>query len=139
MGLVKCIKSIVAHWGASCLSGSTYSYRTIENRTYRLITHYDEYYRQIHLIVGSVKQLREGHTKEELPNLIEGYMHYEEVQEKYTVEVSLPFVHVDGEKGVTPVMSEFCSLTREELKSLYGTDKCAMTLPILEDYFEVVT
>lgn len=127
-----CFKIYAAHWGVIYQDGVEYSHGPVEYREYSLITNSDKYYEKLKLISGSITQIRAGHTKDELPSLIPGYIHYEDVQKLYTIKIKIPMVSIVGERGESHL---HCILTREELISKYGSHKFNSTVRFVEDHF----
>lgn len=130
--MLRCHKTLAAHWGIIYKEGKEYTHDPVKYHEYSLITDSEKYFEKIKLISGSITQIRAGHSKEDLPSLIPGYIHYEEVQELYTLKVELPMIAIHGDDGGG---NSYCILTKEELTSKYGSCKFNSTVRFLEDNF----
>jgi hypothetical protein len=130
--MLKCFKTKEVYWGVVYEEGKEYVHGPIEERQYTLITNYEKYYEKIALISGSIKQIREGYTEDQLPSVIPGYMSHKDVKRLYTINVMIPMVSILGDDGHN---NTYCILTREELIEKYGTSKFDSTVNLIEDNF----
>ncbi len=126
-----CHKTYEAHWGIIFQKGKSYI-PTFKDNEISLITNYDKYYEKISLISSSITFIRKGHTKEELPSLMDGYIDYKEVQKLYTARIIIPISNIAGDDGHS---YDFCNLTRKEILEKYNSCKFTTTLHFLEDNF----
>jgi hypothetical protein len=108
---LRCIEAMWAHWGAIFEEGKEYDVASIEDKKVGFITDYDGYWEKTRLIAGSRDWIRKGYTKENLHEVIPGYISIEEAERLYIKKAMLPHALIKGDDGQT---YWFCLATYEE-------------------------
>ena len=84
---LRCTHGMFAHWGNIFEEGKEYDVIEIVERKVGFITDYDRYWEKTKLIAGARDWIRKGYTKENLHEVIPGYLTMEEVKRLYIKEV----------------------------------------------------
>lgn len=108
---LRCTHGMMAHWGTIFEEGKEYDVIGIVERKVGFITDYDSYREKTELIARSRDWIAKGYTKENLHEVIPGYITLEEVKQLYTKEVMLPHALIKGDDGQT---NSFCLTSYEE-------------------------
>ena len=108
---LRCTHGMFAHWGNIFEEGKEYDVIEIVERKVGFITDYDRYWEKTGLIASSRDWLRKGYTKENLHEVMPGYLTIEEVKRLYIKEVMLPHALIKGDDGQT---NSFCLTSYEE-------------------------
>lgn len=108
---LRCTHGMFAHWGTIFEEGKEYDVIEIVERKVGFITDYDRYWEKTGLIASSRDWIRKGYTKENLHEVIPGYLTIEEVKRLYIKEVMLPHALIKGDDGQT---NSFCLTSYEE-------------------------
>lgn len=108
---LRCTHGMFAHWGNIFEEGKEYDVIEIVERKVGFITDYDRYWEKTGLIASSRDWIRKGYTKENLHEVIPGYLTIEEVKRLYIKEVMLPHALIKGDDGQT---NSFCLTSYEE-------------------------
>jgi hypothetical protein len=108
---LRCTHGMFAHWGTIFEEGKEYDVIGIVEKKVGFITDYDRYWEKTGLIASSRDWLRKGYTKENLHEVMPGYMKMEEVTRLYIKEVMLPHALIKGDDGQT---NSFCLTSYEE-------------------------
>ena len=108
---LRCTHGMFAHWGNIFEEGKEYDVIEIVERKVGFITDYDNYWEKTGLIASSRDWIRKGYTKENLHEVMPGYMKMEEVKRLYIKEVMLPHALIKGDDGQT---NSFCLTSYEE-------------------------
>ena len=108
---LRCTHGMFAHWGNIFEEGKEYDVIEIVERKVGFITDYDNYWEKTKLIACSRDWIRKGYTKENLHEVIPGYLTMEEVKRLYIKEVMLPHALIKGDDGQT---NSFCLTSNEE-------------------------
>jgi len=106
-----CTHGMFAHWGTIFEEGKEYDVIEIYERKVGFITDYEKYWEKTGLIAGARDWIRKGYTKENLHEVIPGYMTIEEVKRLYIKELMLPHALIKGDDGHT---NSFCLTSYEE-------------------------
>ena len=109
---LRCTHGMFAHWGNIFEEGKEYDVIEIVERKVGFITDYDRYWEKTGLIASSRDWLRKGYTKENLHEVMPGYLTIEEVKRLYIKEVMLPHALIRGDDEQT---ISFCLTSYEEL------------------------
>lgn len=115
---LRCIKGMFAHWGTIFEEGKEYDVIEIVERKVGFITDYDRYWEKTKLIAGSRDWIKKGYTKENLHEVMPGYITVEEVKRLYIKEVMLPHALIKGDDGQT---NSFCLTPYEEFYRMGAT------------------
>ena len=94
-----CIEGMMAHWGAIFEEGKEYEATSIEEKNVGFVTDYDRYWEKIKLIAGAREWIAKGYTKENLREVIPGYITLEEVKRLYVKEAMVPHATIEGSDG----------------------------------------
>ena len=108
---LRCTHGMFAHWGNIFEEGKEYDVIEIVERKVGFITDYDNYWEKTGLIASSRDWIRKGYTKDNLHEVMPGYMKMEEVKRLYIKEVMLPHALIKGDDGQT---NSFCLTSYEE-------------------------
>jgi len=114
--MIRCINGKWAHWGIIFDEEKEYNFEYIEDKNVSIITDYEKYYHYISIIASSVDWIRQGYKQENLHEVIPDFLQHNEIMERYTTKVKLPFIQVRGDDGNN---YSLCTLTKEEILSLY--------------------
>ena len=98
---LRCTEGMWAHWGTIFEEGKEYDVDSIEEKKVGFVTDYDGYWEKTKLIAGSRDWIRKGYTKENLHEVIPGYLTTEEVKRLYVKEAMLPHAKIKGDDGQT--------------------------------------
>ena len=144
---LRCTHGMFAHWVTIFEEGKEYDVIEIVERKVGFITDYDRYWEKTKLIAGARDWIKKGYTKENLHEVIPGYLTMEEVKRLYIKEVMLPHVLIKGDDGQT---NSFCLTSYEELykmgaavskannRTLRGKPAFECTVRIIDEYFNYV-
>ena len=108
---LRCTEGMMAHWGTIFEEGKEYDVIEIVEKKFGFITDYDSYWEKTGLIASSRDWIRKGYTKENLREVIPGYITLEEVKRLYVKEAMLPHAKIKGDDGQT---YWFCLASYEE-------------------------
>ena len=108
---LRCTHGMMAHWGTIFEEGKEYDVIGIVERKVGFITDYDRYWEKTGLIASSRDWIRKGYTKENLHEVMPGYMKMDEVKRLYIKEVMLQHALIKGDDGQT---NSFCLTPYEE-------------------------
>ena len=108
---LRCTNGMMAHWGTIFEEGKEYDVIEIVERKVGFITDYDRYWEKTKLIAGARDWIKKGYTKENLHEVIPGYLTMEEVKRLYIKEVMLPHALIKGDDDQT---NSFCLTSYEE-------------------------
>ena len=108
---LRCTHGMMAHWGTIFEEGKEYDVIGIVEKKVGFVTDYDNYWEKTGLIASSRDWIRKGYTKENLHEVIPGYLTIEEVKRLYIKEVMLPHALIKGDDGQT---NSFCLTSYEE-------------------------
>ena len=138
--MIRCINEKWAHWGTIFEEGKEYNFEYIEDKNVSIITDYEKYYHYISIIASSVDWIRQGYKQENLHEVIPDFLQHNEIMERYTTKVKLPFIQVRGDDGNNYAL---CTLTKEEILSLYdvainkhGKIAFNYSTSLVEEYFD---
>lgn len=138
--MIRCINGKWAHWGIIFDEEKEYNFEYIEDKNVSIITDYEKYYHYISIIASSVDWIRQGYKQENLHEVIPDFLQHNEIMERYTTKVKLPFIQVRGDDGNNYAL---CTLTKEEILSLYDVainkqGKIAFNYStyLVEEYFD---
>ena len=144
---LRCINTMAAHWnnwGTIFEQGKEYDVIAIVERKVGFITDYDRYWEKTKLIAGSRDWIMKGYTKENLHEVIPGYITIEEVKRLYIKEEILPHALIKGDDGQT---NSFCLTSYEEFykmgaavskannRTLRGKPAFESTVNVIDEYF----
>lgn len=144
---LRCIKGMMAHWGTIFHPGKEYDVIEIVERKVGFITDYDRYWEKTKLIAGTRDWIAKGYTKENLHEVIPGYITPEEVKRLYIKEVMLPHALIKGDDGQT---NSFCLTSYEEFykmgaavsearnDNLRGKPAFEYTVRVIDENFDYV-
>ena len=71
---LRCTNGMMAHWGTIFEEGKEYDVIEIVERKVGFITDYDRYWEKTKLIAGARDWIKKGYTKENLHEVIPGYL-----------------------------------------------------------------
>ena len=108
---LRCTNGMTTHWATMFEEGKEYDVVTIEEKKVTFVTDYDKYWEKTGLIASSRDWIRKGYTKENLHEVIPGYLTIEEVKRLYIKEVMLPHALIKGDDDQT---NSFCLTSYEE-------------------------
>jgi len=108
---LRCTHGMFAHWGTIFEEGKEYDVIEIVERKVGFITDYDRYWEKTKLIAGARDWIKKGYTKENLHEVIPGYITAEEVKRLYIKEVMVPHALIKGDDDQT---NSFCLTSYEE-------------------------
>ena len=108
---LRCTNGMMAHWGTIFEEGKEYDVIEIVERKVGFITDYDRYWEKTKLIAGARDWIKKGYTKENLHEVIPGYITAEEVKRLYIKEVMVPHALIKGDDDQT---NSFCLTSYEE-------------------------
>ena len=111
---LRCTNGMITHWGHPQTifeEGKEYDVIEIVEKKVGFITDYERYWEKTKLIAGSRDWITRGYTKENLHEVIPGYITIEEVKRLYIKEVMLPHALIKGDDGQT---NSFCLTSYEE-------------------------
>ena len=108
---LRCTNGMAAHWGTIFEEGKEYDVIEIVEKKVGFITDYERYWEKTKLIAGSRDWIKRGYTKENLHEVIPGYITGEKVKRLYIKEVMLPHALIKGDDGHT---FSFCLTSYEE-------------------------
>ena len=106
-----CTKGMAAHWGTIFEEGKEYDVIEIYERKVSFITDYKKYYEKISILARSRDWILKGYTKDNLHEVMPGYMKSEEVNRLYVKEVMVPHALIKGDDDQT---NSFCLTSYEE-------------------------
>jgi hypothetical protein len=144
---LRCTHGMFAHWGTIFEEGKEYDVIEIVERKVGFITDYEKYWEKTGLIAGARDWIRKGYTKENLHEVIPGYMTIEEVKRLYIKEVMLPHALIKGDDGQT---NSFCLTSFEEFykmgaaisearnDSLRGKPAFEFSVRVIDENFDYV-
>ncbi len=144
---LRCTHGMFAHWGTIFEEGKEYDVIEIVERKVGFITDYEKYWEKTGLIAGARDWIRKGYTKENLHEVIPGYMTIEEVKRLYIKEVMLPHALIKGDDGQT---NSFCLTSYEEFykmgaavsearnDSLRGKPAFEFSVRVIDENFDYV-
>ena len=144
---LRCINTMATHWVTIFEEGKEYDVIEIVEKKVSFITDYDRYWEKTKLIAGSRDWITMGYTKENLHEVIPGYITGEEVKRLYIKEVMLPHALIKGDDGQT---NSFCLTSYEELynmgaavskasnRTLRGKPAFEWTVRVIDEYFDYV-
>ena len=144
---LRCTHGMFAHWGTIFEEGKEYDVIEIVERKVGFITDYDRYWEKTKLIAGARDWIKKGYTKENLHEVIPGYLTMEEVKRLYIKEVMLPHVLIKGDDGQT---NSFCLTSYEEFykmgasvseaknNSLRGKPAFEFSVRVIDENFDYV-
>jgi hypothetical protein len=127
--------------------GKEYDVIGIIQRKVEFITDYDRYWEKTKLIAGAREWIRKGYTKENLHEVIPGYLTIEEVKRLYVKEVMVPHAIIKGDDVHTVA---FCLTSYEEFykmgaaisearnNHLRGKPAFEHTVRVIDEYFDYV-
>ena len=98
---LRCVEGMMFHWGSIFEEGKEYDVASIEDKKVGFITDYDRYWEKTKLIAGSRDWIKKGYTKENLHEVIPGYIALEEVKRLYVKEAMVPHALIKGDDGQT--------------------------------------
>lgn len=113
-----CIKGMAAHWGTIFEEGKEYDVIEMYERKVGFITDYKKYYEKISLLARSRDWISKGYTKDNLHEVMPGYMKSEEVNRLYVKEVMLPHALIKRDDGQSEA---FCLTSYEEFYKMGAT------------------
>mgnify|MGYP006350500491 CR=1 FL=1 len=138
--MIRCINEKWVHWGTIFEEGKEYNFEYIEDKNVSIITDYEKYYHYISISASSIDWLRLGYKQENLHEVIPDFLQHNEIMERYTTKVKLPFIQVRGDDGNN---YDLCTLTKEEILSLYdvainkqGKIAFNYSTSLVEEYFD---
>ena len=144
---LRCINTMGAHWGTIFEEGKEYDVIEIVEKKVSFVIDYDRYWEKTKLIAGSRDWIKRGYTKENLHEVIPGYITMEEVKKLYIKELMLPHALIKGDDGQT---NSFCLTSYEELykmgaavskasnRTLRGKPAFEYTVRVIDEYFDYV-
>ena len=98
---LRCTEGMAAHWGTIFEEGKEYEVSSIEDKKVSFVTDYDRYWEKTKLIAGSRDWIAKGYTKENLHEVITGFISAEEVKRLYIKEAMVPHALIKGDDGHT--------------------------------------
>lgn len=140
---------MATHWVTIFEEGKEYDVIEIVEKKVSFITDYDRYWEKTKLIAGSRDWITMGYTKENLHEVIPGYITGEEVKRLYIKEVMLPHALIKGDDGQTNSFC-FCLTSYEEFynmgaavskannRNLRGKPAFEWTVRVIDEYFDYV-
>ena len=144
---LRCIEGMMAHWGTIFHPGKEYDVASIEDQKVSFVTDYDGYWEKTRLIAASRDWISKGYTKENLHEVIPGYIPTEEVKQLYIKEALLPHVAIKGDDNQT---YWFCLTPYEEFyrmgaavsearnDNLRGKPAFEYTVRVIDENFDYV-
>jgi len=144
---LRCINTMAAHWGTIFEEGKEYDVIEIVEKKVSFVIDYDKYWEKTKLIAGSRDWIKRGYTKENLHEVIPGYITGEEVKRLYIKEEILPHALIRGDDEQT---ISFCLTSYEELykmgaaiskannRNLRGKPAFEYTVRVIDEYFDYV-
>ena len=144
---LRCINTMGAHWGTIFEEEKEYDVIEIVEKKVSFVIDYERYWEKTKLIAGSRDWITRGYTKENLHEVIPGYITIEEVKKLYIKEVMLPHALIRGDDYQT---ISFCLTSYEELykmgaavskannRTLRGKPAFECTVRIIDEYFNYV-
>jgi hypothetical protein len=142
---LRCTNGITTHWATMFEEGKEYDVVTIEEKKVTFVTDYDRYWEKTGLIASSRDWIRKGYTKENLHEVIPGYITSEEVKRLYVKEVIVPHAIIKGDDVHTVA---FCLTSYEEFykmgaaisearnNHLRGKPAFEHTVRVIDEYFD---
>jgi hypothetical protein len=100
-----------AHWGTIFEEGKEYDVIEMYERKVCFITDYKKYSEKISLLAKSRDWISKGYTKDNLHEVMPGYIKMDELKRLYIKEVMLPHALIKGDDGQT---NSFCLTSYEE-------------------------
>ena len=144
---LRCTNGMITHWATIFEEGKEYDVIEIVEKKVSFVIDYDKYWEKTKLIAGSRDWIKMGYTKENLHEVIPGYITGEEVKRLYIKEVMLPHALIRGDDGQT---NSFCLTSYEELykmgaaiskannRTLRGKPAFEYTVRVIDEYFDYV-
>ena len=144
---LRCTNGMMAHWGTIFEEGKEYDVIEIVERKVGFITDYDRYWEKTKLIAGARDWIKKGYTKENLHEVIPGYLTMEEVKRLYIKEVMLPHALIKGDDDQT---NSFCLTSYEEFykmgaavsearnDNLRGKPAFEFSLSVIDENFDYI-
>ena len=144
---LRCTNGMTTHWATIFEEGKEYDVIEIVEKKVSFITDYDRYWEKAKLIAGSRDWIKRGYTKENLHEVIPGYITGEEVKRLYIKEEILPHALIKGDDGQT---NSFCLTSYEEFykmgaavskannRTLRGKPAFEWTVRVIDEYFDYV-
>jgi hypothetical protein len=144
---LRCTNGMTTHWATMFEEGKEYDVVTIEEKKITFVTDYDRYWEKTKLIAGAREWIIKGYTKENLHEVIPGYITSEEVTRLYIKEVMVPHAIIKGDDGHT---FSFCLTSYEEFykmgaaisearnNHLRGKPAFEYTVRVIDEYFDYV-
>jgi hypothetical protein len=144
---LRCTNGMTTHWATIFEEGKEYDVIEIVEKKVSFITDYDRYWEKAKLIAGSRDWITRGYTKENLHEVIPGYITGEEVKRLYIKEEILPHALIKGDDGQT---NSFCLTSYEEFykmgaavskannRTLRGKPAFEWTVRVIDEYFDYV-
>ena len=144
---LRCTHGMFAHWGTIFEEGKEYDVIEIVERKVGFITDYDRYWEKTKLIAGARDWIKKGYTKENLHEVIPGYLTMEEVKRLYIKEVMLPHALIKGDDDQT---NSFCLTSYEEFykmgaavsearnDNLRGKPAFEFSLSVIDENFDYI-
>ena len=108
---LRCTEGMMFHWGPIFEEGKEYEVTSIEDKKVGFVTDYDRYWEKTKLIAGSRDWIKKGYAKENLHEVMPGYIALEEVRRLYVKEAMVPHALIKGDDGQA---YWFCLATYEE-------------------------
>ena len=127
--------------------GKEYDVIDMVQRKVEFITDYDKYFEKTGLIAGARDWIAKGYTKENLHEVIPGYITSEEVTRLYVKEAMLPHANIKGEDGYTVKLcltsyEEFykmgAAISKARNNHLRGKPAFKYTVRVIDEYFDYV-
>jgi len=144
---LRCTHGMFAHWGTIFEEGKEYDVIEIVERKVGFITDYDRYWEKTKLIAGARDWIKKGYTKENLHEVIPGYITAEEVKRLYIKEVMVPHALIKGDDDQT---NSFCLTSYEEFykmgaavsearnDNLRGKPAFEFSLSVIDENFDYI-
>ena len=144
---LRCTNGMMAHWGTIFEEGKEYDVIEIVERKVGFITDYDRYWEKTKLIAGARDWIKKGYTKENLHEVIPGYITAEEVKRLYIKEVMVPHALIKGDDDQT---NSFCLTSYEEFykmgaavsearnDNLRGKPAFEFSLSVIDENFDYI-
>jgi len=144
---LRCTNGMITHWGHPQTifeEGKEYDVIEIVEKKVGFITDYERYWEKTKLIAGSRDWITMGYTKENLHEVIPGYITIEEVKRLYIKEEILTHALIKGDDGQT---NSFCLTSYEEFykmgaavsksnnRTLRGKPAFESTVNVIDEYF----
>ena len=108
---LRCTHGMFAHWGTIFEEGKEYDVIEMYERKVCFITDYKKYSEKISLLAKSRDWISKGYTKDNLHEVMPGYIKMDELKRLYIKEVMLPHALIKGDDGQT---NSFCLTSYEE-------------------------